>query len=203
MGRLRLEPVFSEEDIVWAKDLLRDAEKAAHDNHTFYDYEEHEDPRFIANLLKHVAELENKPLQVHIRRKRQTIELDFTKSTEEIVAEARADREDKVEVAQEPLIKPPEVKRPPVAKGIPSTTVLPSSDQMERKRPGAGRRRKGLVDPGPTTKQVEKIRTVLEEAGRPLNQEEIMERANIRVWPERLPGIQKVNLRGKATLYML
>jgi hypothetical protein len=202
MGRLRLEPVFSEDDITWAKDLLKDAERAAHDSHTFYDYEEHEDPRFIANLLKHAAELEHTPLQVHIRRKRQTIELDFTKTTEEIVAEAKAQREDP-EVPKEPLIKPPEIKKPPIASGVPSTTVLPSSDQMERKRPGAGRRRKGLIDPGPVTKQVEKIKAVLEEAGRPMNQEEIMERANLRVWPQRLPGIQKISLRGKATLYML
>lgn len=203
MGRLRIEPVFSDDDVAWAKELLADAERAAHDNHTFYDYEEDEDPRHIVNLLKFVAEQEHTPLQAHIRRKRQTIELDFTKPTEAIVAEAQRSAQAAESRPSEPLIKPPEIKRPPVAVGVPSTTILPPSDELERKRPGAGRRRKGLVDPGPTTKQIEKIRAVLEEAGRPLTQEQIMELANIRVWPQRLPGIQKVTLKGRATLYRL
>ena len=72
MGKLRVEaknrPFMSEGDYNFYLGVLRDAQTASKDNHTYYDLEKSENPNTIRKAFLHVAQREG--ITVNIRRER-------------------------------------------------------------------------------------------------------------------------------------
>lgn len=182
MGNLRLKPFFSNEDTKWAEGILKEAYTLHHKNHVYYDYDSHEDPRFLSRVFKHAADKLGLELQTRIDKRKRTIRISF--HTDETIRDLP---EVSTIPAQALAVLRRNTSEPTI--DIRSKIATPSLAPSGPRKPKAKAEK--------PKKPVEKIVAALSKSDRPLTQEELMSQANLRVWPKSLPGVQEIKHRNK------
>lgn len=78
-GKLRIEPMYSAADETWAEQTIATCLDHQDDHNIYYDYDHWEDPQFISDLLKKVAQdTFSTTLKTRINRTKNTISLVFS-----------------------------------------------------------------------------------------------------------------------------